>query len=455
MALEALRDFDEEVYALVKKEERKQQDKLSLIASENFSKRATREALSTVFVHKYAEGQVGRRYYEGNQYVDELESLCMRRASEVFALPADWQANVQALSGSNANLAVYNGLLTPGDVILSMYLPDGGHLSHGWSLPEEGENGLLGQIGQQVYLGGARKTSIVSKIFRVVQYKVDPATRVFNYDAIRQIALEHRPKMIVSGGTAYPRQIDHAALASIAGQVGAYYLADVSHEAGLIAAGANPSPVGLADVVTFTTQKTLRGPRGAIILGRGDLMERVALGIFPGLQGGPFEHCIASIAVALKDAATPAFKQYGRQVVANARRLAACMLEAGYDVVTGGTDKHLVLVDLRNKQMSARNLAVALDRAGIILNRNSVPNETGSPMSPSGIRMGTPTVTTRGMGEAEMATIAAWIDRVARLVAPVVNLRTKEFRSVVAELPELDAIAGEVRSLCARYPLDI
>ncbi|MGZ3594796.1 MAG: serine hydroxymethyltransferase [Syntrophales bacterium] len=450
-----LKKQDPQIYKLIKKEEEKQQYKLSMIPSENFSSPAVREALSSVFVHKYAEGYPHKRYYEGNQFVDNLEELCQQRARKAFSLPDDWHVNVQPLAGGNSNLAVYNGLLEPGDTILSMYLPDGGHLSHGWSFPEKDEQGLEGQVEQAIYLGGRRKISIVSKIFKVVQYKVEPGSRLFDYRKIMAIAKEYRPKMIISGGTAYPREIDYDALHSIAKEVGAYYLADIAHEAGLVAAGANRSPVGKADVITFTTHKTIRGPRGAVILCRGDLAERIDFGVFPGLQGGPFEHTIASIAVCLKEACTPAFKKYAFQVVKNAQRLAQMFMEKGYDVVSGGTDKHLVLIDMRNKKLSGRNPARALDQAGIIMNRNSVPNETGSPMNPSGLRMGTPTITTRGMKEKEMDKIAEWVDYVIRVVAPDCDLKPVEFEEKIRKMPELRKTAAEVKSLCRKYPLNI
>jgi len=447
-----LESFDPEVYELIKQEEKKQEEKIDLIASENFTVPAVREALGSVFVHKYAEGQAGKRYYEGNQFADELEMLCKKRAGEVFSLPEDWSVNVQALAGSNANLGIFNGLLEPGDTILSMYLPDGGHLSHGWSFPEGG--GMGSEVGKEVYLGGERKISIVSKMFKVIQYKTDPETSRFDYDKILEIAKEYKPKMLVSGGTAYAREIDHAAMAGIAHEVGALYLADISHEAGLVAGGANASPVGVADVVMFTTHKTLRGPRGAVILGRSDLMEKVDFGIFPGLQGGPFLHSIAAIAVALKDAGTPAFQEYASQVVKNAQALAENLKNLGYDIVTNGTDKHLVLMDLRKSKIRARTAAVALDRAGIILNRNSVPQETGSSMNPSGLRMGTPTVTTRGMKESDMEQIAKWIDRVLRAVSPFSDLKVSEFKERLDGVSEIKEIEKETRELCSRFPLD-
>ena len=448
-----LQKQDPEVYELVKQEERKQQYKLSMIPSENFSSPAVREALASVFVHKYAEGYPRKRYYEGNQFADNLEELCQKRARQAFSLPDDWHVNVQPLAGANSNLAVYNALLEPGDTILSMYLPDGGHLSHGWSFPEQDEQGLEGQVEQSIYLGGKRKISIVSKIFKVVQYKVERDTRLFDYDKIRAFAGEYRPKMIISGGTAYPREINYEALASIAKDVGAYYLADIAHEAGLVAAGANKSPIGKADVVTFTTHKTIRGPRGAVILCRSDIADKIDFGVFPGLQGGPFEHTIAALAVCFKEACTPAFRDYAFQVVKNAQRLAQRLMEKGYDVVSGGTDKHLVLIDMRSKNLSGRNPAKALDQAGIIMNRNSVPNETGSPMNPSGLRMGTPTITTRGMKEPEMDQIAEWVDRVVQLVAPYCERKPAEFEEKIKGMPELQSIAAEVESLCRKYPL--
>ncbi len=455
MEHQSLKSFDEEVFNLIKREEERQQNKLSLIPSENFTMRPVREALSSVFVHKYAEGQIGKRYYEGNQVIDELDALCKERVRKAFGLPPGWSVNVQPLAGSNANLAVYNGLLKPGDTILSMFLPDGGHLSHGWSFPEASESGLEGQVDQRLYFGGSRKVSIVSKMFRVIQYKVDPKTRLFDYHFIEKVAKKYSPQMIISGGTAYPREIDYKALSAIASKVSAFYLADIAHEAGLVASGVNSSPVGLADIVTFTTHKTLRGPRGAVIMGKSELMEKVDFGVFPGLQGGPFEHNIASIAVAMKDVLSDEFKQYSRQIVKNAQKLAACLMDRGYDVVTGGTDKHLVLVDLRNMGITGRNPATALDHAGIVLNRNSVPNETGSPMNPSGIRMGTPTVTTRGMKEPEMVQIADWIDRVMREVKPFCNLKPQEFQEKIAGNKVLKETADEVRQMCSRFRLNI
>ncbi|MCP4405513.1 MAG: serine hydroxymethyltransferase [bacterium] len=455
MSYEHLQNFDPEVYDLIQAEEQRQQDKLSMIPSENFTLPAVREVLSSVFVHKYAEGQVKKRYYEGNEYVDRIETLCKERVKAAFSLPEDWGVNVQALAGGNANFGVYNGILTPGDRILSMYLPDGGHLSHGWSFPEKDEAGLGGQVDRDVYMGGRRKVSVVSKIFDVVQYKVNAENRLFDYEHIREIAQKYQPKILISGGTAYPREIDYQALADIAAEIGAYFLADVSHEAGLIAAGVNKSPVGIADVVTFTTHKTLRGPRGAVIVARGDLIEKIDFGIFPGFQGGPFEHCIASIAVCLKDVLSDSFKAYAKQVVLNAQRLAAKLMEYDYDVVSGGTDKHLVLVDLRSKGISGRNPARALNEAGIVANRNSVPNETGSPMNPSGLRLGTPVLTTRGMKEAEMDLVAGWIDEVITAIQPFSNLKPKAFRAKMPEFEVIPKVAAEIKALCQKFPLDI
>ncbi len=450
-----LEEYDAEVFQLIKQEEEKQANKLSMIPSENFTLPAVREALASVFVHKYAEGQINKRYYEGNQYVDALDVLCKNRIKKAFSLSENWNINIQALAGSNANLGVYNALLNPGDTILSMYLPDGGHLSHGWSYPEKDEKGLGGQIYQNVYLGGKRKVSFVSRVFNVIQYKVEPKSRLFNYNEIRKIALKYNPRLIISGGTAYPREIAYEELAKISKEVGAYYLADVSHEAGLIAAGVNKSPVGCADVITFTTHKTLRGPRGAIVISKSELSERIDSGIFPGLQGGPFEHTIASIAVCLKDVISDSFKEYAKQVIKNAQRLASNFLDKGYDVVTGGTDKHLILIDLRNKNISGRIPAKALDLAGIIVNKNSVPNETGSPMNPSGIRLGTPTITTRGMKENEMDKIAKMIDEVITKIIPFCNLKNKDFYEKAKNIDTLKNINQEVKDLCKKFPLEM
>lgn len=452
MEKSALQQRDPEIYAIIKREEEKQQHKLSMIASENFSSPAVRAAVGSVLTHKYSEGYPGARYYEGNYYIDELENLAIDRARRLFKLPADWGVNVQPHSGSPANLAVYVALLNPGDTMLGMYLPDGGHLSHGWSYePNEGE----ADPNQMLYPGGKRKVNVTSKFFKGVQYKTDPKTQLFNYDAVERIALETRPKLIITGGTAYPREIDYARMKQIAEKVGAYYMADIAHEAGLIAAGVNKSPVGIADVVTFTTHKTLRCNRGAIILAREELMKKINRAVFPGLQGGPHNHSIAGIAVGLGEALEPEFKEYARQVVINAQTLAAELARHGFEIVSGGTDKHLVLVNLTSKGLFGKKYARALDHAGIIANMNTMPQEKRPPADPSALRIGTPWVTTRGMKEPEIKRIAAWMNQVMDTARSWSDLEFGEFERKIQASPEIQRIAGEVRDLCEQFPLDI
>jgi len=390
-----IKDTDLEVYQIIKSEEEKQQTKLSLIPSENFFSLSVREAVGSVFMHKYAEGNIGKRYYEGNQFVDQLETLTIKRAKEVFNIPEDWSVNVQALSGSNANLAVYLALLNIGDTIMGMYLPDGGHLSHGWSYEpkvEQDSNNL-------VYLGGSRKVNITSRIFKTVQYKTNPKNQLLDYDQIEKTALEHQPKLIITGGTAYPREINYQRMKEIAQKVGAFYLADIAHEAGLIAAGVNKSPVGIADVVTMTTHKTLRSGRGALILAQEEIIKKINRAILPGLQGGPFNHSIAGICVGLGEALKPEFKEYAQQVLNNAKFLCEELKKYDFNIVSEGTDKHLILINLTNKPILGKKFARALDYAGIIANMNTMPQEKNSPANPSALRIGTPWVTTRGMKE--------------------------------------------------------
>lgn len=440
------------VFTLIEKEKRRQREQLQMIPSENYVSGAVMRAVGSVMMHKYSEGQVGRRYYQGNENIDEVERLAKERALKLFGLdPEAWGVNVQALSGSPANFAVYSALLEPGERLLAMHLTEGGHLSHGWHI-------------------GERKVSFVSKIWEVDFYRVDPKTRVFDYDAIQRQAGRFKPKLLVSGGTAYPREIDHARMGEIAHDVGAYYLADIAHEAGLVAAGVNGSPFPHADVVTMTTHKTLRGPRGAIIIASRvkrlassglNLIEAVDRAVFPGLQGGPHNHTIAGIAVALGEARTAAFRKYSRQVIANAKMLALEFMNAGFDVVTGGTDKHLVLVDLRPTGVSGWVVALALEQAGIIVNRNTVPGETASPFFPSGIRLGTPAVTTRGMKEREMRRIASWIAEVLRYAHkwqfPAERRAREKFvgrlRLTLRHDKTLNRISTSVRSFARSYPL--
>ncbi len=396
----ALKKTDPEIYTLIQKETKRQNDTLQMIPSENVVSEAVREAVGSVLMNKYSEGQPNKRYYQGNEYVDQIESLVESRALQVFGLDeASWHVNVQAVTGSIANFAVYAGLINPGDKILSMSLYDGGHLSHGWKLPDTG-----------------KPISFVARVYDTYFYNVDKNTRVFDYEEIGRIAKKVKPKILTSGGTAYPREIDHEKMRSIADSIDALYMADVAHEAGLIAGGVNSSPFPHAHVVTMTTRKTLRGPIGALIFARKDLRvpsvaegevgQAIDFAVFPSLQGGPQNHSIAGIGVALHEAMQPEFKLYTSQVVKNAKVLASELLKSGFDVVTGGTDKHLVLLDLRNIGITGSEAALRLEKIGIITNKNTVPGETGKPWNPSGLRLGTPALTSRGMTEADMVKIA-------------------------------------------------
>src|SRR3972149_932831 len=324
----------DKIFSIIKAEKRRQKEQLQLIPSENYASSEVMKAVGSVMMNKYAEGYPKKRYYQGNKYLDQVEDLARERILKAFGLSdKKWGVNVQPYSGSPANLAVYNALLKPGDKMVGMYLPAGGHLTHGWHLPD-------------------RPISITSKFWRSQFYHVDKKTLVFDYAAIAKQAKKWRPQIIISGGTAYPRTINHQKLAAIAKSVGAYYLADIAHEAGLIAAKAHPSPFPYCDVATFTTHKTWRGPRGAVIVAKKELTEAINFSIFPGLQGGPHLHTIAGIAVAAGELMTPQYKTYAKQVVKNARRLAGRLAARGFNIVSGGTDKHLVLIDLRNKHLS-------------------------------------------------------------------------------------------------------
>jgi glycine hydroxymethyltransferase len=383
--IELLESEDREVYELCRAEERRQEEKIRLIPSENYVSKAVLAASSSVFTNKYSEGYPGKRYYEGQQLVDPLEQLTIDRAKALFG--AD-HANVQPYSGSPANLAVYLAFLKPGDKVMGLALPMGGHLTHGWNV------------------------SITGKFFQPVQYGVRKDTGRIDLDEVRDLARRERPALIWAGGTAYSRLWDFPAMASIAKEVGARFCADIAHIAGLIVGGAHPSPVGHADVVTTTTHKTLRGPRGGMILCNAEHAQAIDRAVFPGLQGGPHVHNTAALAVALREAAQPSFKDYARQVVANARVLAEELMARGFQVVSGGTDNHLILIDLTNKNVTGKVAARALDKAGIELNYNAVPYDTRKPFDPSGIRLGTPAVTSRGLGTGEVRQVAAWIDRV-------------------------------------------
>jgi glycine hydroxymethyltransferase len=404
---------DPEVARLVELEFARQSNTLCLIPSENHVSAAVLEAMGSVFANKYSEGYPSRRYYEGQQVIDELEPLAIERAKALFGVE---HANVQPYSGSPANLAVYLAFLEPGDTVMGMALPMGGHLTHGWPV------------------------SVTGKWFRAVQYGVGRESGLVDLDDVRALALAERPKLIFCGGTAIPRTIDFAGFAAIAAEVDAVLVADIAHIAGLVAGGAHPSPVGHAAVVSTTTHKTLRGPRGAMLMCGAEQAQAIDRAVFPGLQGGPHNHTTAAIAVALHEASTPAFASYARAVVQNARALAAGLLERGFDLVSGGTDNHLILVDLSSKDVPGKRAAQALDRAAITLNYNTVPFDPRKPFDPSGIRLGTPAVTTRGMGEPEMHEIARWIDE------GVEAARREDERA-------LERIGAEVRELASGFPI--
>jgi glycine hydroxymethyltransferase len=382
-----LRAVDPEIADLIKAEERRQRDKIRLIASENYVSSAVLAATGSVLTNKYSEGYPGKRYYEGQQFIDPVETLAINRAKALFGAE---HANVQPYSGSPANLAVYFAFLEPGDTVMGLGLPAGGHLTHGWNV------------------------SITGKYFRPVQYGVRKDTGLTDLDEVRDLARKEKPKLLIAGGTAIPRTIDFAAYAEIAREVGAIFLADIAHISGLVAAGVHPSPVPVADVVSTTTHKTLRGPRGGMLMSKDKHAKAIDRAVFPGLQGGPHNHTTAALAVALKEAATAEFKLYAAQIIANAKALAAAMVERGFTLVTGGTDNHLILADLTSKNIPGKVAAKALDEAGLVLNYNSVPFDTRKPFDPSGIRLGTSSVTSRGLREPEMVKIAAWMDDVVR-----------------------------------------
>jgi len=378
-----LSSSDQEVAGLITAEGDRQREMVRLIASENYVSAAVLEATGTVLTNKYSEGYPGKRYYEGQQVIDQVETLAVERAKSLFGVE---HANVQPYSGSPANLAVYLAFLQPGDPVMGMALPMGGHLTHGWSV------------------------SATGRWFRSVQYGVRKETGRVDMDEVRDIALAERPKLIFCGGTAIPRTIDFPAFAEIAREVGAILCADIAHIAGLVAGGAHPSPAGHADVISTTTHKTLRGPRGAMLMSTAEHAKALDKAVFPGLQGGPHNHTTAAIAVALKEAATEEFRDYAAAVVSNAKALADGLTGHGFDLVSGGTDNHLILVDLTSKGVSGKIAAQALDRGRLTTNYNTVPFDPRKPFDPSGIRLGTPAVTTRGMGEPEMELIAGWID---------------------------------------------
>lgn len=410
-SLDALKSTDLDVYAAIEAEETRQRDKLLLIASENFASPAVLAAQGSLMTNKYAEGYPGKRYYGGCEHVDTVEALAIQRAKDLFG--AD-HVNVQPHSGSSANMAAYLSVLKPGDTILGMDLAHGGHLTHG------------------------SKVSFSGMIFKAFSYGVDRQTETIDYDAVQKLAEECRPQMLVVGASAYARILDFPRFQQIAKSVGAYLMVDIAHIAGLIAAGLHPSPVPFADFVTTTTHKTLRGPRAGIVMCKTEHAKAVDKIIFPGLQGGPLMHVIAAKAVAFKEALSPPFKKYQQQVIANARALAQGLVDRGYKIVSGGTDTHLFLVNLTNKGITGKEADAALDAAGIIVNKNAVPYDEKPPSVASGIRLGTPIVSTRGMREADMKEIVALIDRV---------LQHRHDATVLEE------VRAQAKALCNRFPI--
>lgn len=405
-----LSEYDPDLAAMIRREVERQRHGIELIASENFVSEAVMEAMGTPLTNKYAEGLPGKRYYGGCEFVDQVEQLAIDRAKQIFSAE---HANVQPHSGAQANAAVYLAFLKPGDTVLGLDLSQGGHLTHGSPV---NFSGLL---------------------YHAIHYGVGDDGRI-DYAAMREIALRDRPKMIIAGASAYARIIDFEAFAEVAKEIGAKFVVDMAHIAGLVATGHHPSPVPHADAVTTTTHKTLRGPRGGLILCKAEHAKAIDKAMFPGTQGGPLEHVIAAKAVSFKEVLDPSFKEYSRQIIANAQALAGALSNLGFDIVSGGTDNHLMLVDLRNRGLTGKVAEKSLDAAGITVNKNTVPKETQSPFVTSGIRIGTPAVTTRGMKESEMQQIAGFIDRV---------LRAADDTSVAS------AISGEVKELTAHFPL--
>jgi glycine hydroxymethyltransferase len=410
MNQQKLATYDPQIQAAIRHEIARQESGLEMIPSENFVSLAVLEALGSVLTNKYSEGYPGKRYYGGCENVDVVEQLAIDRAKQLFGAE---HVNVQPLSGAPANIAVYFGLLEPGDTILGMDLSHGGHLTHG------------------------HPVTFMAKVFNFIRYKTD-ATGAIDYDNLRSMALTHRPKMILMGYSAYSREIDYVTVKSIADDVGAITMMDMAHIAGLVAGGAMNNPVPIFDIVTTTTHKTLRGPRGGMILCKEKFAKAIDKAVFPGLQGGPHENNIAAKAIAFKEALEPEFKEYARQIKLNAKTLENKFRELNYSLMFGGTDNHLLLIDVTNKGLSGKEAQIALDKAGITVNKNMIPDDPRSPMDPSGIRLGTPALTTRGMRESEMEQIADWIDQA------IVH---HDQDSVLAQ------IKSEINSLASKFPL--
>ena len=401
--------FDPEISAMMDRELKRQQDGLELIASENLASPAVIAAMGSILTNKYAEGLPGKRYYGGCEFVDEIESLCIQRAKDLFG--AEF-ANVQPHSGAQANMAVQLALLQPGDTMMGMSLANGGHLSHG------------------------SPANISGKYYNVVSYDINPETGRLDYDQIRDMAKKCQPKLIIAGASAYPRAIDFSIFADIAHEVGAVLMVDMAHIAGLVAGGAHQSPIPYADIVTTTTHKTLRGPRGGLIMGKEEYAKKINSAVFPGTQGGPLEHVIAAKAICLKEANTDAFKTYAHNVVANAKVMAQTLLEEGFDLVTGGTDNHLMLADLRPMHITGKELQNRLDSNHITLNKNAIPNDPEKPSVTSGVRIGTPAVTTRGLGQEEM-----------KIIAKCIAMTARDFEGTSEQ------VKATVKELCEKFPL--
>jgi len=402
---------DPQIAKLIEKENKRQAETLNLIASENYPLKQAREALSSIFVAKYAEGRPFKRYYAGQEFIDKLETLVEERIKKIFKLePKKWVVNVQPYSGSPANYAILRGLLKPGKKIMSLPLSHGGHLTHGAAASLSGQD------------------------FKVVNYFLGKDGWL-DYKEIEKITKKEKPKLIICGFTAYPRKIDFKKFSRICKKIGAYLLADISHIAGLIIGGVHPSPFPWADVVMTTTHKTLRGPRGAIIICKKELEEKIFKKVFPGLQGGPHIHTICAIGVALKEAMAPRFKKYASQIVKNAKILGEELKRYGFNLISGGTDNHLVLIDLTSKNITGKEAQNRLEKAGIITNKNAIPYDPRPPFNPSGIRLGTPAITTRGMKEKEMKKIAGWINK------------------VISNEKSIKKVRQEVKNLCKKFPL--
>lgn len=422
---------------LIKEEVKYQQEQLKLIPSENYVSPAVMQAVGSVLMNKYAEGQSGKRYYQGNTNIDKIEDLCKQRALKLFKLNSnDWHVNVQCVTGSVANLAIYNSILKPGEKLMGMYLPHGGHLSHGWKLDD------------------GKSVSFTSAVYDTDFYYISKDTNKFNYEEVEKRVSNFKPKLLISGGTAYPRTIDHKRLSEIAHKVGALYLADVAHEAGLIAGGVHPSPFSFADFVMMTTRKTLRGPIGSIIFCRKKYADQLDRAVFPGLQGGPMINSIAGISIALDEASLPEFKKYAQQVVKNAKELAKNLIKDGFNVITGGTDKHLILVDVRPIQSDGHIAALILEGADIVVNKNTIPfDEKGTAWKPSGIRIGTPAITTRGMKEPEMKIISGFIKKLLTKVKIDPTLKTEQVKKTVARNETVLQVKMEVHNLTKKFPI--